>query len=139
MPFTAANRVAIVNALNLERHQQTSQSRLQVLLRNTEVFDEQYGTTVVAQVQALLEQITLYTNALYGDPDTDLDIGKTADDGIYSVAIPNEVTIMRKPVGGGDASTPYYNKLISLKSKLKNLIDPDDVLGAVTEGGNILF
>jgi hypothetical protein len=36
-------------------------------------------------------------------------------------------------------STAYTNKLAALKAKLKDLIDPQDVLGAVTEGGNILF
>jgi hypothetical protein len=138
MSFTAANRLAIVNALNLERHQQTDKSRLQTLLRNTEVFDAQYNTTVVAHVQRLLEQIEAVRNALYGDPDEDLDLGVATEDGVYSTAIPGEITIIRK-LGGAEESTAYANRLASLKSRLKNMIDPDDVLGAVTEGGNILF
>ena len=110
MPFTTANRIAIAEALNLERHQRTESSRLQTLLRDVEVFDAQYGD----------------------------DLGLTANDGISSVSIPGELSITRSP-SGVQESTAYTNKLAALKAKLKDLIDPQDVLGAVTEGGNILF
>jgi hypothetical protein len=138
MPFTSANRIAIAEVLNLERHQRTESSRLQTLLRDVEVFDAQYGDAVVAQVQRLLERIDALQVALYGDPDEDLDLGLTANDGISSVSIPGELSITRSP-SGVQESTAYTNKLAALKAKLKDLIDPQDVLGAVTEGGNILF
>lgn len=130
MAFEAGDQLRICNALNLEREQQFTGSRLKALMDTLENYDVVENTTLVAQVRALLTDIeSLKTTIETAMSDSDLAV-KIVD---------IRQRIRTEYFEGVGPTAGYTRQLDSKRQKLRTLLDPNDVLRGVSAGGNLLW
>jgi hypothetical protein len=139
--FSDGDRRRIVTALKLERSQLRSQSRLDALMRNTEIEEAQGATGLVDDIRAILSAIEDAADLLRGDTGEALQpviqpAGSMPDD-LDVIDIPNEIR-MERAIGRSSTENPVATKAANLQ-RLRTLLDPDDLLRGVSSGGNILF
>jgi hypothetical protein len=137
--FSPNDRRRIVQALGLSRDQRLPYSRLDAIMQVTEQTEAEGAVGLVDDILAILSALEDADNARYGDTGEALGpiVPGNIPEGVERLDIDREMLITFQP-GRSPADDTARTRAANV-ARLRQLLDPNNQLGSVTEGGLILW
>jgi hypothetical protein len=126
MPFTTANRIDLVNRLNLQKDQAKSTSVLAQLMTRAETFDTDHGTTYVTEIQSALVELLALESSIQT---------AAASDGFDRIEIFQSYEVEQKP---GANTAHLLSQRQGHINTIKKLLDPDNYLDRYCLSGRVI-